>query len=162
MVAALITRHRTNFRPAEKFDRALLSHATHLFCIIAAKRVESNGARFTIRVQTCLATNRVVEGCEKLLEKVDSSSTFCNKLCTCCVFYRPKANLFCSNWRKSPVRRDCVILSNQKSTVEVSTLATCNNLICCKTGLNVGGKTHNTAAMFWNKLRDFVGRFTVA
>ena len=63
MVAALITRHRTNFRPAEKFDRALRSHATQLLL----HELKSNVARFTIHVQTCLATNQVVAGCEKLL-----------------------------------------------------------------------------------------------
>ena len=45
-----------------------------------------------------------------------SSSTFCNKLCTCRAFYWPKANLFCSKWRNSRVRRDSrLMLSNQKS-----------------------------------------------
>ena len=44
--------------------------------------------------QTCLATNQVSAGCEKLSRKVESSSTFCNRICTCCTFY--KANLFCS------------------------------------------------------------------
>ena len=37
------------------------------------------------------------------LRKVDSSSTFCKKICTICAFYRPKANLFCSKWRNSHV-----------------------------------------------------------
>ena len=32
--------------------------------------------RFTSQVQTCLATNQVVAGCENLLQKVESSSTF--------------------------------------------------------------------------------------
>ena len=73
-------------------------------------------ARFTTHVQTSLATNQIVAGCENLLQKVESSSTFCNKLCKCCAFYGLKANLFCSNWRNSSVWRDSrVILSNQKS-----------------------------------------------
>ena len=46
-------------------------------------------SRFT--TQTCPATNQVAAGCEKLLQNVESSNTFCNKLCTCCAFYRPKA-----------------------------------------------------------------------
>ena len=29
--------------------------------------------------QTCLAINQIVAGCKKLLQKVESSSTFCNK-----------------------------------------------------------------------------------
>ena len=37
--------------------------------------------------QTCLATNQVTAGCEKLLQKVEKSSTFCNKICKCCAFY---------------------------------------------------------------------------
>ena len=56
-------------------------------------------------VQTWLVINHLVEGCESLLQKVESSCTF-SKLCTYCAFYRPKANLFCS---------PRVILSNQKS-----------------------------------------------
>ena len=48
--------------------------------------------------------------------KSDSSSTSCNKKFTCCAFYRPKANLYCSKWRRSLVWRDSrEILSNQKS-----------------------------------------------
>ena len=40
--------------------------------------------------QTSLATNhRVVVGCKKMLQKVECSSTLCNKICTCCAFYRP-------------------------------------------------------------------------
>ena len=73
-------------------------------------------ARFTIHVQTYLATNHVVSGWKTLLQKVESSSTFCNKICTCCASYRPKANLFCNKWRISRVGSDShVILSNQKS-----------------------------------------------
>ena len=41
--------------------------------------LKSDVARFTTHVQTCLATNQVVAGCENLLQKVESSSTFCNK-----------------------------------------------------------------------------------
>ena len=33
---------------------------------------------------------------------------FATKICTCCAFYRPKANLFCSKWRKS----GCMIMHN--------------------------------------------------
>ena len=43
---------------------------------------------------TCLATSRFVAGCEKLLQKGESTCTFYNNICTCCLFYRPKANLF--------------------------------------------------------------------
>ena len=56
---------------------------------------------FNTHVQICLATNQAVAGCEKFLQKVESSSTFCNKMFTRCAFYPPEANLFCSKWRKS-------------------------------------------------------------
>ena len=61
--------------------------------------------------QTCLATNQVVGGCETLLQTVESSSTFCNKIRVCCGFYQPKTNLF-RVWRDSRV-----ILSNQKTVL---------------------------------------------
>ena len=62
--------------------------------------------------QTCLATNNwIVAGWERFLQKEERSSTFCNKM-----FYRPKANLFCSKWRKSGEWRDFrITLSNQKA-----------------------------------------------
>ena len=74
-------------------------------------------ARFTNHVQTCLGTIQVVAGSENLLQKVESSSHFSNKICTCYAFYRSKAILLCSKWRcNSCVLRDtCVILFNQKS-----------------------------------------------
>ena len=61
-------------------------------------------ARFTTsRIQTCLATNQVAAGCEHLLQKVESSSTFCDKICTCCAFYLPKSNFFCTASDVTPV-----------------------------------------------------------
>ena len=36
-----------------------------------------------------------VAGCEKLLQRVESGSTFCNKICTRCVFYGPKLRQTC-------------------------------------------------------------------
>ena len=101
----------------------------NLFCNIAEKKkLKSDVARFKTHIQICLATNQVFAGCEKLLQKVESSSTFCDKICTCCAFYRPKANLFCTKWHESSVWRDsCVILSNQKS-VFTQLAAT---FICC-------------------------------
>ena len=74
-------------------------------------------AHFTNHVQTCLGTIQVIAGCENLLQKVECSSTFCNKICTCYAFYRPKAILLCSKRRcNSCVLRDsCVNLFNQKS-----------------------------------------------
>ena len=36
----------------------------------------------------------------QVLQKVERSCTFCSKPGSCCAFYRPKANLFCSKWYK--------------------------------------------------------------
>ena len=73
-----------------------------------------------------------------LLQKVEISSTFCNKICICCAFYWPKANLFCNKWCNSRIWHDSrVILSNRRQYSR--------NFICRKTGLNVGDKTRNIA-----------------
>ena len=66
--------------------------------IMETEELKRYSARFTTNVQTCLATNQVVADCEKLLQKVERSCTFCSKLCSCCTFYEPKANLFCSRY----------------------------------------------------------------
>ena len=62
-------------------------------------------------------------GCYRLRKIVAENreyiSTFCNKICKCCTGTR---NLI---------------------QIEASIHATCNYLICCKTSLNVSGKTHN-------------------
>ena len=58
--------------------------------LILPNELNDDVGRFTTHHQTCLVTNQVVAGCEKLLLKVESSSTFYNKICTCCAFYRPK------------------------------------------------------------------------
>ena len=34
----------------------------------------------------------------KVVQKVVSCSTFCNRICTCCAFYRPIAGLLCNKW----------------------------------------------------------------
>ena len=59
-------------------------------CNIAAKQVEERCCAFYHPHQTCRATNQIVACCKKLLRKVESSSTFCNKTCTCCAFYWPR------------------------------------------------------------------------
>ena len=59
--------------------------------------------------QACLATNQFVAGCETLLQTVESSSTFWNKLRACC---GPR--------QTCPVCMVCdsrVILSNQKTVL---------------------------------------------
>ena len=85
-----------------------------LVCNIAAKkRVEYLcSAFYHPRIKPVLAANQFFEGYEKLLQKVESSSTFCNIICTCCAFYQPKPNLFCSKWRNF-----CLSLPRKHGTV---------------------------------------------
>ena len=100
---------------------------------------------------------RLFQAAKNLLQKVESSSTFWNKIWACCAFYLPKANLFCSKWRNSCIWRDSrVILSNQKSVLTQIAAS----FGCCKTSLNLGGKTSlfNTFCSSWH---IFVARFTV-
>ena len=52
--------------------------------LILPNELNDDVGRFTTHHQTCLVTNQVIAGCEKLLLKVESSSTFYNKICTCC------------------------------------------------------------------------------
>ena len=48
--------------------------------------------------QICLATNQFVEGCGKLLPKVESCSTFCKKICTTCArFTGPRQTCFAAS-----------------------------------------------------------------
>ena len=76
----------------------------NLFAALLQNELKSNVEHFTTYVQTCLAANEVAAGCENLLQKLESTFTFCNKICTCCAFYQPKANLSCRKWRKSGVK----------------------------------------------------------
>ena len=53
------------------------------------------------------------------------------------------------------------------SLLSAATFQACRDLICCKTGLNVGGKTRNIAIQlvfqqFQNKMYVFLSRSTVA
>ena len=57
--------------------------------LVLPNELNDDVGRFTTHHQTCLVTNQVVARCEKLLWKVESSSTFYNKICSCCAFYRP-------------------------------------------------------------------------
>ena len=92
--------------------------------------------------QTCPATNQVVAGCETLLQTVESSSTFCNKIRACCGFYRPKTNLF-RVWRDSRV-----ILSTSQTC-----LAT-NQLVA---GWETLLQTVESSSTFCNKIRACCG-----
>ena len=46
---------------------------------LVLQELKSDVASLTTHGQTCLATNQVVAGCEKLLQKVESNSTFATK-----------------------------------------------------------------------------------
>ena len=72
----------------------LLKHAQNKAALIngtvkrAAKTASCSCWKAMLRVlpptnQTCLATNQVVVNSEKFLQKLKSSSAFCNKKCTC-------------------------------------------------------------------------------
>ena len=39
----------------------------------------------------------LIAGCKTLLQKVESSSTFCNRICTSCAFYRTKETCFAAS-----------------------------------------------------------------
>ena len=39
----------------------------------------------------------MIAGCEKLLQKVESSSTFCSKICSSCASYRTKGTCFAAS-----------------------------------------------------------------
>lgn len=67
------------------------------FATLLQNILNSNVSHFTVHFQTCLVTNQVVAVCEELLQKVESSGPFCNKICTCCTFYQPKTNSFAAN-----------------------------------------------------------------
>ena len=107
-------------------------------------------ARFTTQVQSYLATCQV-----RLMQQVESSSSFCTKISKHCGFYQQKPNSFCSKWRNTRVLRDCrVLLSNQKSAFRQLAPA-----YCCRTSLNMDGKTHNIAIQLVLQQRCKKGRF---
>ena len=117
----------------------------HLFCNITAKRVEKQSSAFYYPFKPVLQQTRLLKVAKSWCKKYNSSSTFCKKIRTCCVFYRPNANLFYSKWRSSRVGRDSrVILSNQNSIFVQTWLAA--TYICCKTRLNTGRKTRSRSA----------------
>ena len=47
------------------------TNTCNLFCNIAENELKTVVACFTTRVQTCLATNQVLDGCKHLLQKVE-------------------------------------------------------------------------------------------
>ena len=134
------------------------------FAAMHQNELKSDVARFTTHIQTCLAANQVAAGCEKLLQKVESSSTFCNKTCTCCALYRPRPKLFCSKWRNSRVWRE---LPRNFIQSKVSIHATCSKLYLLEDRFERGWwnaqHRYSTrfAAMLQNRSHVFVARVTV-
>ena len=104
---------------------------SNLFCNTAAKRAMLHVS--SLHVQTCLATNQVVASClntDFWLDKITLESCRTQEL--------PQglaAKQVCLGSVKCTTCKDFV----------QQLFATCINLICCKTGWFVGGKTCNTA-----------------
>ena len=78
--------------------------------LLLQNELKSDVARFTSRVQTFLATNQVVPGCEKLLQKAESGTFLLENLY---MLRLPKANLFCSKWQNARIRRDNRIITSR-------------------------------------------------
>ena len=116
------------------------------FATLPQNELKSDFTRFSAHVHTCLVALSGCPGCVKLFQKVESTPSFCNKICSCCSVILPaQVKLACSKWRNSCVWPGFpVILSSEKSVFTPATLATLATL-CCKTGLNVGGETCNIA-----------------
>lgn len=62
----------------------------------------------------------------RLLQEVESGSASCKKICSCCAFQRPKANLFCTASDITPVFG---VIPFNFIRSDVSIHATCNKLI---------------------------------
>jgi len=68
------------------------------FATFLQKELNGDVRHSTARVQTCLATNQVVvAGCEKLLQKVESSSTFSTKSAHVAHFTGPRQTRFAAS-----------------------------------------------------------------
>ena len=109
--------------PAQRFWRETVS-------LLDAMRLRSN------------QSDQVVAGCKTFLQKVESSSTSCNTICSFCAFYRPKANMF---W--CFVANDATPVYGVTPAYQKSEFTQLNHLICsvAKQVWPVGDKTHNTA-----------------
>ena len=95
---------------------AAKKRTTVLFSKITAKRVE-------FELKLVLQQIRLLQVCEMLRQKLDSTSTFCSKICTRCAFYWPKANLFC----RCDLTLVYGVISRNLIQSEVTIHATCNN-----------------------------------
>ena len=80
------------------------------------------------QVQTCLATNQVFAGCEKLLQNVESSSIFATKSVHVARFTDPRQTCFAA----SDVTPVYGVTPAKFIQSEVSIQRSFNNLMCCK------------------------------
>ena len=111
-----ITRTPTHFKIwthlEQRYGKVGQQQRATCFATLLQDELNSDAARFTTRESnlSCNDSGFCRSSCERLSQKVESSSNFCNKICVSCAFYRSE---FINDSR--------VILSNQKS----STHATC-------------------------------------
>ena len=109
---------RTSLKEKKNKTKNVQPGSTCLALLLQYELKSSVTTRFITYESSNLSCNKSC--CGRLWKFVagsqDSSFTFCNKICTCCAFYRPTAKFFRSERRNSPVWLDSrVIVSNQKS-----------------------------------------------
>ena len=80
-------------------------------------------ARFTTHESNPSCSKLFVVGCKKLLQKVESSTTFSHKICTYWAFYRPKVNSYtaeiaCSRRSDSRVPEKIHVETNKQTNNE--------------------------------------------
>ena len=108
----------------------------NLLCKLLLNELNSDVTRFTTHVQTCFATNKSAASClntDFWLDKItrrDLRHLLQNKYC---LGPLKLSMQHCRFWFKK----------QDYSPFVPQLFATCNNLICCMTGLNVSGKTRN-------------------
>ena len=106
----------------------------------------------------------LIAGCEKLLQKVESSSTFCNKIRTSCAFYRTKETCFAAS-DVTPVYDVIPALFypiRRRYSRNLSQLDLLRGRFWTWVAKHENRYSARVAAMFLNKLHVFVARFTGA
>ena len=66
-------------------------------------------------IKPVLQQNQIAASCENFLQKLERSSTYCDKICTCCAFYRPQVSVRQSCFAVPVWSEFRTILFNQKS-----------------------------------------------
>ena len=103
--------------------------------------------------QTRLATNQAVAGCQKFLQKLENSSTFCNKSVHVARFTGPRQTCHTAS-DVNPVNGSRVILSNQTSVFKQ--LAATFIQVWTWVVKRASSLSIRSAAMLQNKLHDVV------